>query len=190
MNPESEENIKLQKSWCVGSSPAIQNGARDAVNKVAAKLTEFRVPIGDVLEIGPQNGYGMDEWRRHSDSVAGIEIVPEFISECLGLGLTCHNISAEDVDQVPGSWNFYIRDAAEHFVDRDLAFSKIIPMIDKWIYISVPIEPGEPKDEAHLSKFDSVKDAQDIFTGMTPIEEIIREPTAERVGRYSGVWIK
>tara|TARA_R110000824_G_scaffold526_3_gene3326 strand:+ start:1013 stop:1585 length:573 start_codon:yes stop_codon:yes gene_type:complete len=186
-----EENISLQQEWCDCASPAIQKGARDAVIETVLKLSELGIPIGKVLEIGPQYGFGLDEWKKHSEEVLGVDIVPEFIESCHGLGLNCLNCPAEEIDDhVDGKWNFYMRDSAEHFIDKELVFSKILPMTDKWIYLSVPVEPDEPRDKAHLSKFNSIEEARSLFNGMTMVFERLREPTEAINGRYLGIWIK
>jgi hypothetical protein len=185
-----EENVKLQREWCDCASPAIQKGARDAVNEIADKLKELDIPIGNVLEIGPQYGYGLDEWKKHSNKVLGVDIVPEFIDSCNEMGAECLNCPAEEIDRIDGKWNLYMRDSAEHFVDKELVFSKILPMTEKWILLSVPVEPEVPRDKAHISKFNSIEEARSLFVGMTAAFERIREPVPGKNGRYLGIWIK
>lgn len=187
----SEENQAMQQSWCRGKSDAIQNGARNTVLEMAAILKDNHVPIGNVVEIGPQNGYGLQEWARLADSAVGIEVVPEFHDECLALGLECILGAAEDIDQhVTQKSNFYLRDSAEHLVDRAKAFSGMMELLDRWIFISVPVEPWTPKDKAHFSKFDSLDEVRGLFTGMRCIHEVVREPREPTIGRYLGVWVK
>lgn len=193
MNPMSSENQNLQKEWCDSASEAIQKGACEAVNETAAILKQNKIEIGPVVEIGPQWGFGLEAWELHTASALGVEIVPEFHEACISKGLKCLLGAAEDLDtneELAGKYNWYLRDSAEHFVDRKKAFENIMDRLLNWIFISVPIEPWEPKDKAHFSKFSSVREAQSMFKGMIPVSETIREPSGETIGRYRAIWKK
>ena len=188
----SPENQAMQKSWCESRSEPIREGARKTVRETVATLKANKIAIGPVIEIGPQRGYGLQEMKMHADSVMGIEVVPEFHEACLELGLDCILGAAEDISEMelPGKHNYYIRETAEHFLDRDKAFKGIMENLLRWVFITVPIEPWEPKDKAHFSKFSSIDEARGLFEGMTMIHEVTREPAGEMNGRYLGLWVK
>jgi hypothetical protein len=191
--PTPEENINLQKKWCDSASKAIQDGATSAVKETAKTLNDAGIEIGTVLEIGPQYGFGLKEWTKLADKAYGLEIVPEFQNQCLSLGLPCSLGCAEELnenDHLPGPYNYYLRDVVEHFVDRDVAWANILEKLDTWIFIAVPIEPDEPRDKAHFGKFSSVKEVQELFEGMTPVSETIREPAGKIIGRYKAIFKK
>jgi hypothetical protein len=205
-NPMSDENQSIQKEWCDCANEAIQKGAQKAVNEAASVLKQNKIPFGNVVEIGPQWGFGLEQWTLHTELCEGLEVVQEFHQECLDRGLRCTLGAAEnmDVDNLPFSKaNFYLKDSAEHFVDRKKSFENIMDRLLDWIYISVPLEPWEPRDKAHFSKFSSSQEAQEIFKGMIPVFENIREPFVTRIqkedlsfesnqitGRYIAIWKK
>jgi hypothetical protein len=188
----SSENQATQKLWCESSSVAIRDGATKTVRETVATLKANKIDVGPVIEIGPQRGYGLQEMKIHADSVMGIEIVPEFHEACEKLGLTCILGAAEDIGdmELPGKHNYYIRETAEHFLDRDKAFKGIMENLLSWVFITVPIEPWEPRDKAHFSKFSSIDEARGLFEGMTKVHEVTREPAGDMVGRYLGLWVK
>jgi len=185
------ENQEIQYEWCRKTTEGHRTGAIDAVKSVIETLKSRRVSIGPVIEIGPRHGHGMQELSKHSDSVIGIEIVPIFQRECVDLGMDCRLGAAEDIlnMDLPGKYNFYLRDVAEHFTDREEAIKGIREKLLDWVFISVPIEPIPTANLSHVTRFTSIEEAQSLFEGLTLLEEFAREPTSHLKGRYEAIWV-
>ena len=187
------EIVELQEKWCNSGTDAIRNGAREAVDLCSVSLGAKGIPYGEVAEVGPQWGFGLERWRQLGVPAFGIDIVPSFIQSCRDKGFECYECPAEGIDLLDelkdAKVNWYLRDTLEHFYDRQGAIENILDRLDKWIYLSVPIEPGPGRDEAHLGRIKSYDEVHEMLPELTCIHEKYRPP-GQKQGRLEGIWIK
>lgn len=188
----SHENQSIQRKWCENTTQAHVDGAIESSRFVMQTLLDNGIEVGPVIEIGPRYGDGTLELLKQAVSVLGVELVPEFHQTCLDAGLDCVLGAAEDILDldIPGKYNFYMRDVVEHFVDRDKAMKGIKEKLLNWIFISVPVEPVPTENISHVTRFRSIQEAQSLFEGLTPVYEDIRHPTPSLKGRYVAIWAK
>ena len=188
-----EDIVELQRSWCDSGSDAIRNGAREAVDMCSIKLGELGIELGQIVEIGPQYGFGMERWVEiGAHNPIGLELVPKFSDSCRDKGLTCLEASAEEMDSLPEfsqgqKYNWYMRDTMEHFYDGPKALGNVLDRLDQWVYVSVPIEPEPGKDKAHLWRLESYQMVHDLFAGLNCVHEKYRPPS-QKSGRLEAIW--
>ncbi len=173
MSSEPKGNAALQYSWSKCRTEGIRNGAKHRVKALVDEVTARGWDVGRVLVIGPQHGFELEQFRDCGiTEVVGIDMVPEFVTDCTELGFRCEHIPAERMTEViEGKWNVYACHSLEHCYDVKAAVEQIVSVLDKWCYMAAPIElpghkPPEKEDKAHLSRFRS---RQSILDAMSPL---------------------
>ena len=166
-DPLSEENLALQLSW---SNTGGKSGNDDYgkyvygyVDTGASWVENAGLEFGRVMCVGCQRGYELDAWSKRGCQVMGVDIVQKFVDECRGKGFDVTQHPVETLSEVvpERSWNIYTCHSLEHLVDVQRAVECLCKIMDRWMYVCVPVEWRGSKDKAHLS---CIKDADEFIT--------------------------
>lgn len=180
MTERPENYDATQLSWSRARSDPIRQGAQKRVSQCMSLVNKHNLTFDQICVIGPQHGFEMQEFARHlitklPASLMGVDCVQEFVDDCTSLGYHVQKCDAEDLPTVLASRrNFYSSHSLEHCYDLKRAVENIVANTLEWVFVCVPIEPGEVRDKAHFSPIRSIDGFKRLFEPLVPIWEYKR----------------
>lgn len=172
IDPKSNEYARLQKSWSVGRSPAMEKGARNRVKRAMELVGKADLPSTSVCVLGFQHGFELLEYKERGVDVLGVDVSPIFCDDARAVGfddvLCC---PMENLPEPPRQFDgAHASHSLEHVTDLPKAIANIQRWVTHWCFVSVPIEKtNPPKDKAHFSPIYHVNDFVKLWLPWVPI---------------------